>query len=146
MPPTAPPVAPPPPPVPSGFGGLQLSSKAKRFGEYLLEILLFIVTLGIGWIIWSLIVWGRGQTPAKQVLGMRVIRPATAETATWGRMALREIVGRLLLGFIPFYTLVGAIFVLIDDRNQALWDKVADTVVVDIRANGPAVLEAQPER
>jgi uncharacterized RDD family membrane protein YckC len=114
--------------VPAGF---ELSSKLKRFGQALLEALLVIVTLGIGWLIWSLIVWSRGQTPAKQVLGMRVVDTDTLSAATWGTMALREIVGRWLLGFVPLYTLISCIVLLVDGRSQALWDKIASTVVVN---------------
>jgi uncharacterized RDD family membrane protein YckC len=114
--------------VPAGF---ELSSKLKRFGQALLEVLLVIVTLGIGWLIWSLIVWSRGQTPAKQVLGMRVVDTDTLRAATWGTMALREIVGRWLLGFVPLYTLISCIVLLVDGRSQALWDKIASTVVVN---------------
>ena len=51
-----------------------LSSRKRRLGARLLEIPLAIVTLGIGYLIWSLIVFSRGQTPAKQVLKMRVVR------------------------------------------------------------------------
>jgi hypothetical protein len=39
-----------------------------RLGQYLLDIGLFLVTLGIGYIIWFLIILGQGQTPGKQVL------------------------------------------------------------------------------
>ena len=114
--------------VPVGF---ELSSKLKRFGSALLEALLVIVTLGIGWLVWSFIVWGRGQTPAKQVLGMRITDTQTLRAATWGTMALREIVGRWLLGIVPLYTLISCIVLLVDDRSQALWDKIASTVVVN---------------
>ena len=62
---------------------------------------------------------------------MRVLDLETHTGATWGTMVIREVVGRWLLGLIPFYTFVSAIFILVDDRNQALWDKVAKTVVVN---------------
>jgi hypothetical protein len=54
--------------------GVQLASIGRRIGAFFLAIPLSIVTLGIGYAVWGLIVWGRGQTPALQVLGMR--RPA----------------------------------------------------------------------
>jgi uncharacterized RDD family membrane protein YckC len=97
----------------------------------LLDVLLFIVTLGIGWLIWSLIIWSRGQTPAKQILHMRVLNLETGRGAAWGTMALREIVGRWLLGLVPLYTLISCIVLLVDERSQALWDKIATTVVVE---------------
>ena len=86
------PQAPPPPESPqapqapaggalaSPAGGTpELSSVGKRFGEYCLEIVLFIVTLGIGWLIWALIILGRGQTPAKQILNMRAVNVDTGQ-------------------------------------------------------------------
>lgn len=108
-----------------------LCSKAKRLGAYLLELVLIFVTLVIGWLVWSLIVWGQGQTPAKQILHLRVVQADTGQRATFGTMVLRELVGKWLLGFIPLYTIVSAIFVIVDDRSQALWDKIASTVVID---------------
>lgn len=113
------------------FAGLPLSSKGKRFGGWLLEGLLVLVTLIIGWLIWSIIIWERGQTPAKSILGMRVMYLPTGRPAGRGQMALRELVGKVLLSAIPAYGLVSAIFVLVDGRRQGLWDKVASTVVVD---------------
>src|SRR5258707_1229902 len=91
---------PPAPPVPAGYGygqpgvavvppgmyfdpasglalpqGVQLASSGRRIGAFFLAIPLAIVTLGIGYAIWGLIVWANGQTPALQVLGMRCWRP-----------------------------------------------------------------------
>jgi uncharacterized RDD family membrane protein YckC len=132
---------PPPPPPPArspssvaGPGippGVQLSTKGKRFGAFLLDLLLAIVTLGIGWLIWDIILWGRGQSPAKQILHMRVLDLKTGRGASWGPMLLRELVGKWLLGCIPLYTIVSAIVLLVDERSQALWDKIAGTVVVE---------------
>ena len=34
-----------------------------RFGQYLLEFGLLIVTLGVGYLVWFLIILGQGQTP-----------------------------------------------------------------------------------
>ena len=110
---------------------MPLTSKGKRFGGWLLDGLLVLVTLVIGWLIWSIVIWERGQSPAKSILGMRVMRLDTGRPAGRGQMALRELVGKVLLGFVPAYTLVSAIFVLVDPRRQGLWDKIASTVVVD---------------
>ena len=116
--------------------GVRLSSPGKRLGAHLLEILLVIVTLGIGWAVWSLVVWGRGQTPAKQLLGMRVVALETGRPAKWGKMFLRDFIAKgLIFGFIgrilviPW--LLASIWLLWDKNKQELWDKVADTIVVD---------------
>ena len=120
--------------TPVGLGGrpaFQLTSKGKRFGAYLLEALLVLVTCFVGWLIWSIIIWGKGQTPAKSILKMRVVKADEYRPLGRGDMALRELVGKILLGVIPLYGIVSAIFVLVDDRNQGLWDKLAKSVVVD---------------
>jgi uncharacterized RDD family membrane protein YckC len=97
----------------------------------LLETVLVIVTLFIGWIIWSIILWKKGQTPAKSLMKMRVVKLDTGLAADTGTMVMREVVGKWLLGVVPFYSLVSAVIVLTDEKSQGLWDKIAGTVVVD---------------
>lgn len=146
----APPV---PPPLPGSVPGVSmpdsgsvtpdplsmLASKGRRFGAYLLEIPLMIVTLVIGYLIWMLIVWARGQTPAKQLLKMRVVRLEERKAAHWGWMALRNFVLAALIGISLYlifpglsilWLLANAITLLASSRNQALWDMMVKTVVV----------------
>lgn len=137
-----PPPAPTVPPVPQvqltpGFetrliGGLPVSSAGKRLGAYLLDGVLLLVTLGIGWVIWSVIVWSKGQTPAKALMGMRCVRTDTGRSATWGTMALRELVGKGVIGSVTFgITTLVSCFMILGAARQGVWDKVASTVVVD---------------
>ncbi|MGH9060746.1 MAG: RDD family protein, partial [Acidimicrobiales bacterium] len=145
-----------PPPPPSGWGaaaptvpgaaaglyrdqasglmlpnGTQLAGVGRRIGAFFLAIPLAIVTLGIGYLVWGLIVWGRGQTPALQVLGMRCYRPETGRVANWGWMALREVIGRLVDGILSLITQVVS-FVLFAARgdHRSLHDLIAGTVVL----------------
>ena len=62
----------------------ELASVGRRIGGYFLDLLLFVVTLGIGYLVWALIVWKDGLTPAKQLLDMRCYRPADYRAANWG--------------------------------------------------------------
>ena len=111
--------------------GIQLASVGRRIGAYFLAIPLFIVTLGIGYIIWGLVIWGRGQTPALSVLGMRVWHPESQKVATFGRMALREIVGRLVEGLLGAITeLVSFILMVTGRERKAIHDYIASTVVL----------------
>ena len=124
--------------------GVHLSSPARRFGEHLLESVLFLVTLGIGWIVWSFIVYGRGQTPAKQILHMRVVSLRHGAHASWGRMFLREWIAKTIVGFLGAFTLGIIYFWLIwDGRKQELWDKVVGTIVVN-DPNGQLTLAPAP--
>jgi len=111
--------------------GVQLASVGRRIGAYFLAIPLAIVTLGIGYAIWGLIVWANGQTPALQVLGMRCWRPEDGRVAGWWWMALREIVGRIVDGILSVITLlVSFIFMLTRPDRRCLHDLVAGTVVL----------------
>lgn len=111
--------------------GVELASVGRRIGVYFLSIPLFIVTLGIGYVIWGLIIWGRGQTPALQVLGMRCWMPVSGRVAAFWNMALREIIGRLVDGILSFITeLISFILMLTRRDRQCLHDLVAGTVVL----------------
>jgi uncharacterized RDD family membrane protein YckC len=111
--------------------GVQLASIGRRIGAWFLAIPLVIVTLGIGYVIWGLIVWGRGQTPALQVLGMRCWRPETNRVPTWGWMALREVVGRIAEGILSIITLLTSFILMCTGKERkTLHDYIAGTVVL----------------
>ena len=83
----------PRPPLPgegSSQGSFRYASFQHRLGAYALDSVLSSLTFGIGWLIWSMIVWGEGQTPAKKILKIRVRHHETGAVATWGHMAVRE--------------------------------------------------------
>ncbi|MCY3882504.1 MAG: RDD family protein [Chloroflexi bacterium] len=125
---------------------LELAGQGRRLAAFVLDFVLFIITLGIGWLIWLLVVGGRGQNPAKQILGMHVVRP-DGNRAGLGWMLLREIVLKwgafvvldLVLSIINpavggGITLavfaVAALWCAWDANRQCLWDKVIGTYVV----------------
>jgi uncharacterized RDD family membrane protein YckC len=111
--------------------GTHLASVGRRIGAYFLAIPLAIVTLGIGYLIWGLILWGRGQTPTYQVLGMRCWRPETGRVAGWWWMALRETIGRVVDGILSVITgLISFVLFLSTKEHRSLHDMVAGTVVL----------------
>lgn len=116
-----------------GLGApVHLSSPGKRLGAHVVDLVLMLVTLFIGWLIWSLIIWTKGQTPGKQLLSMRTVRLRDSKVAGWGTMFLREVIAKTVIGVLGFLTFGIIYFWLIwDKNNQELWDKVIDTVVVD---------------
>ena len=117
--------------------GVELSSVGKRLGGYVLDFVLAIVTLFIGWFIWSLIIWNKSQTPGKQLLKMKTVKKDTGERATYGTMVLREVVGKWIIvdaaiGSLCFIATIVLDFMLVWDKDrQQLWDKIAGTVIVD---------------
>ena len=124
--------------------GTQLASHGRRIGAYFLGILLFIVTLVIGYIVWGLIAWANGQTPALQVLGMRCWHTESRSVPGFWRMALREVVGRLVDGILGFITqIVSLVLFLTRPDRRSLHDLVAGTVVL---YDPDKVLASQPSR
>jgi uncharacterized RDD family membrane protein YckC len=113
--------------------GTQLSGLGKRFGNMLLGGLLMIVTLVIGYVIWAAVIYERGQTPAKQLLGMYVIDQQTGRPPGWGRMFLRGFVIDGLLGALTsgVFGLISALWIFSGDSQQRLTDKMVGTIVVD---------------
>jgi uncharacterized RDD family membrane protein YckC len=111
--------------------GTELASVGRRIGAYFLAIPLAIVTLGIGYIIWGLIVWAQGLTPALQVLGMRCWRTETNRVPDWGYMALREVVGGIVEGLVyPIVALVSFFLMCTRPDRRAIHDMIAGTIVL----------------
>ena len=74
------------------------ASPQHRLAGLALDAVLLVCTCYIGWIIWSLVIWGQGLTPAKQILKMKVVSSLTGRTATWGHMAIRQFLIPLAVG------------------------------------------------
>jgi len=62
---------------------------ARRFTAWVLEIVLISGTAYIGWFIWSLITWGKGQTPAQNLLRIISINETTGAAAKRPQMFIR---------------------------------------------------------
>ncbi|RYG15572.1 MAG: hypothetical protein EON96_10375 [Caulobacteraceae bacterium] len=106
-----------------------------------IALLILVVTIFISrwaagvtrrYFIWGAIVWGKGTSPALQVLGMRAIKEETGRPATWGTMALRNIVGGILQGILSIITgLISFIMFLTDEpRHRTIPDRIGGTIIV----------------
>ncbi|CAN2243612.1 RDD [actinobacterium SCGC AAA044-D11] len=82
-----------------------------RLGGKAVDLAMYTVTFGIGWLIWSLVIWGQGQTPGKQILKLRVYDKTTRRPAKWGHMAIREFLLPLsaTLVILPFVGVASAL-------------------------------------
>lgn len=125
------------PPVPPGMyfdrdSGrvLPLGVRSRTIGRvvaaYGLAVLLFIVTLGIGYLAWGLVTWGAGQTPAQKLLGLRCWRPETGRVAGRTHMVIRQITGLLLNGEL----LMGPFILLASKEQTSIGDFFMGTVVL----------------
>ncbi len=109
--------------------GVVLSSRVSRLLCSLLEVVLAIVTLGIGYFVWSLFTYRNGQTPGKKLMGIRVVSLNDGTALTFWMTLLREWIVKGFIGGITFG--VAYIWILFDGRNQSLYDKVLNTIVVN---------------
>jgi uncharacterized RDD family membrane protein YckC len=106
--------------------GVRLASLGRLIAACCLAITLFAGTCGVGYIIWGVAVWGRGQTPAQQLLQMRCWLPDTARVASREDMAIRQVLGLAFGGQL----LIGVWLLLFSRAHRALGDYLAGTVVV----------------
>ena len=106
--------------------GVRFASRGRVAAAWFLGLLLFIVTLGIGYIAWSLLTWRQGQTPAQRILRLRCWLPGPREVAGRPQMAVRQITGLCLNGEL----LAGFFIWLISKNLRSVGDFFADTVVL----------------
>ncbi len=124
----------------------ELAGQGRRLAAYILDFIIFVIVPGIVWLIWILVVGGRGQSPAKHLLGIHVIHK-DGKRAGLGWMLLREIavkwgffavlalvlsVANPSLGstIAPVAFAVAALWCAWDANRQCLWDKAIGTYVV----------------
>jgi uncharacterized RDD family membrane protein YckC len=98
---------------------------ALAFGEFLAIILLPVLY-------YWLMVGAWGQTLGKMALGARIVRAADAERVGYVR-ALGRVACVWVLGILIVPLLLAYLWPLWDKRNQTLYDKMVDTVVVKVR-------------
>ena len=65
------------------------ASPTRRFTAWVLEIVLISGTAYIGWFIWSLITWSKGQTPAQNLLRIISINETAGAPAKRPQMFIR---------------------------------------------------------
>lgn len=109
--------------------GVAITSKSGRLLCALLEVVLALVTLGIGYVIWSFFTYRTGQTPGKKLMGIRVVSLNDGVALPFWMTLLREWIVKGFIGGITFG--IAYVWILFDDKNQALYDKVLNTIVVD---------------
>ncbi len=110
------------------------------FAVFLVIALASLVAL-LCYFVWWLFALRRGQTPGKQVVGIRAIRD-DGSPSDWGYTFVREFVIKFLVGGVlsgmtgGIYWVVDHLWPLFDDNSQALHDKMVGTLVVqDQRSN-----------
>jgi uncharacterized RDD family membrane protein YckC len=86
---------------------MRYASFQHRLGAAALDTVLMVVTFGIGWLVWALILWNEGQTPAKKILKLRTYSFESGTVATWGHMSVREFLIPLAVGIVSYIPYIG---------------------------------------
>jgi uncharacterized RDD family membrane protein YckC len=111
-----------------------MSSPGRRLLAQGLDVVLFVVTAGVGWMAWSAVAWRHGQTPAKRLLRMRCIDTRVGTAARFPTMARREVGLKWVPAIVTLgLWLVAGGAVCLGERREALWDKAGKTIVIDDR-------------
>jgi len=69
---------------------IRIATAQHRIGAAAVDLGLSFVTLGIGFFVWSMVTWTKGQTPVKNLLKLRVVDVNSLQVVSWGRMAIRQ--------------------------------------------------------
>ena len=95
-------------------------------------IVVFLVYNGY-FIFWEMLM--NGQSPGKRILNLMVIKE-TGEAITFFDSALRNIIR--VIDFLPFFYLIGSVFLVFNKNYKRIGDMAANTIVVKKRKNGTA--------
>jgi uncharacterized RDD family membrane protein YckC len=120
------------------------ASLGRRIGALGLTVLLLVVTLVVGWIVWSVFEWRKGLTPSYRLLGLHVVRRSDARPIGWVRSFLRSGVccPVMVVPTVAIGGLVGLCFALGASPPDGLWGR-PQTAPWDF-VTGTKVLDARP--
>lgn len=117
-----------------------LATPQSRIAAFFIDLTLFGVTFGVGWLIWFFIIAERGTTPGHDLMGQVVVNGKTGEPLSLGKMVLRELLLKGLLAsilgsmtmFINY--LIDGGFMFRADR-RALHDYLVGSEVMQMRSS-----------
>ena len=119
------------------------ASLGRRIGSLGLTVLLLIGTLVVGWLVWSVLEWRHGRTPAYRLLGLRVVGRSDGQPVGFWRSLARSGVccPLLVVPTVVIGAIVGLCFAmgasppdgLLSQPRAAPWDALTATTVLDER-------------
>ena len=131
--------------APLGSVGPPEASFSARARALALTFGLVVVTLGVGWLAWSIVEWRHGRTASFGRTGLRVVRRSTGKPIGLWRSVVRNGVCCTLLLVPTLLVCASLAFVfvmgasppadLLSTPRAAPWDRLTDTTVIDERAH-----------
>ena len=125
------------------YAGLPAASFGVRIKALLLTFCLVLATLGVGWLLWSVLEWRRGSTASFRLTGLRVVRRSDGTPIGLGRSLVRNalLCTVLLIPTIFACIVIAFTFVmgasppndLFSKPRHAPWDRLSWTTVVQER-------------
>ena len=104
-----------------------LASQQHRLAAAAVDVGLILATCFIGWIVWTLILWSKGQTPGKYLLKIRVLNEPTGTPATWGQMFIRQQLIGWALG-VPY--LIAYLFIVLYSGYTGLFGVIVGSLLL----------------
>lgn len=89
-------------------------------------VLFLSICLFVAYVVWSLILFAKGATIGKKLLGMRVVKE-DGDQVGFLTMLIREWIGKSLSALVLS---LGFLWILFDKENQGWHDKLVSTYVV----------------
>jgi hypothetical protein len=130
-------------PAPVTYAGLPGASLGRRIKALTITFGLIVVTLGIGWLVLSVVEWRHGRTASFKLTGLRVVRNSDGRPIGLGRSIVRNAVlcTVLLIPTMLVCLVVALAFVmgasppsdLFSKPRNAPWDRLTRTTVVQDR-------------
>ena len=116
---------------------LELASLGSRFAAMLADVIIITFSFFIGWLIWQLVISGRGQSPGKQMLSLRVVHLGNKTVPSRTLLLIRESFKHLffwiflpVFGFGLIWPGLNAILAARDSNSRTSWDRLISTVVI----------------
>jgi uncharacterized RDD family membrane protein YckC len=129
--------------APITYARLPGASLGVRIKALMFTSLLIVVTLGVGWMAWSVVEWRHGRTVSFKLMGLRVVRTSDGRPIGLGLSLLRNalLCSLLLVPTILACLVLALAFVmgasppedLLSKPRKAPWDRLTKTMVVQER-------------